>query len=73
VDPRAILDTEARGKIISPLQENEPTPINQRNNKIMKMRVFWDIAPCTLVGVDPSFRGRYCLHHHPDNGGSTHL
>jgi hypothetical protein len=38
----------------------------------MKMRVFWDIAPCTLSGVDRRFRGAHCLHHHPDDGGSTH-
>jgi hypothetical protein len=48
----------------------------------MKMRVFCDIAPCSLVGIDRCFRGVYCLHHqgdirmvihHPDDGGSTHL
>jgi hypothetical protein len=27
----------------------------------LKMRVFWDVAPCSLVAVDP------------DDGGSTHL
>jgi hypothetical protein len=27
----------------------------------MKMRVFWNIAPCSLVGVDRRFRGAYCL------------
>jgi hypothetical protein len=29
----------------------------------MKTRVFWDIAQCSLVGVDRRFRGAYCLHH----------
>jgi hypothetical protein len=38
----------------------------------LKMRAFWDIAPCNLVGVDRRFRGAYCLHHHPD-GGSPHF
>jgi hypothetical protein len=28
----------------------------------MKIRAFWDIAPCRLV-VDGRFRGAYCLHH----------
>jgi hypothetical protein len=27
------------------------------------MSVFWDIAPCRLVGVDRRFRGSYCLYH----------
>jgi hypothetical protein len=25
--------------------------------------VFWDLAPCSHVEVDRSFRGSYCLHH----------
>jgi hypothetical protein len=29
----------------------------------MKIKGFWDIAPCSLVGVHPRFRGAYCLHH----------
>jgi hypothetical protein len=29
----------------------------------MKLRVFWDIAPCSHVEVDRRFRGAYCLHH----------
>jgi hypothetical protein len=40
--------------------------------KNLKFRVFWDVTPCSL-GVDWLFRGAYCLHHHPDDGGSTHL
>jgi hypothetical protein len=39
----------------------------------MKMAVFWDVAPCSLVKTDGSFRGAYCLHHCPDDGGSKHL
>jgi len=35
------------------------------------LTAFWDITPCSL-GVD-GFRGAYCLHHHPDDGGSMHL
>jgi hypothetical protein len=29
----------------------------------MKIAAFWDIASCSLVEVDRSFRGAYCLHH----------
>jgi hypothetical protein len=43
----------------------------------MKFRVFWNVAPCGLIGVDQGFRGVYCLHHQgddcPGDGGSTHL
>jgi hypothetical protein len=31
----------------------------------MKMRAFWDIAPCSL-GVDRHFGRAYCLHHQGD-------
>jgi hypothetical protein len=37
----------------------------------MKMRVFCDIASCSHVEVDRRFRGAYCLHHSPDDGGTT--
>jgi hypothetical protein len=39
----------------------------------MKMKVFWNIVPCSLVGVDRRFRGAYYLLHHGDDGFSTHL
>jgi hypothetical protein len=29
----------------------------------MKMTVFWDTVMCSLVEIDPCFRGAYCLHH----------
>jgi hypothetical protein len=32
----------------------------------MKLRVFWDVAPCSLIEVDWRFRGAYCLHHQGD-------
>jgi hypothetical protein len=32
----------------------------------MKIRAFWDMAPCSLVAVDRRFRGAYCLHHQGD-------
>jgi hypothetical protein len=41
----------------------------------MKMIVLWDIAPCSLVGVDRRFRGEYCPHHQGDRPdvGIMHL
>jgi hypothetical protein len=33
----------------------------------MKFRVVWDVAPCSLVGVDRRFGGAYCLHHQDDD------
>jgi hypothetical protein len=39
----------------------------------VKMRVFWDIVPCSL-GVRRRFRGAYChQHYHRDDAGITHL
>jgi hypothetical protein len=32
----------------------------------MKIRAFWDAAPCNLVGADRRFKGAYCLHHQGD-------
>jgi hypothetical protein len=29
----------------------------------MKMTVFWNVAPCSLVEIDRRFRGAYYLHH----------
>jgi hypothetical protein len=34
--------------------------------------VCWDIAPCSLIGVDRRFRGAYCLHQ-GDDGVSEHI
>jgi hypothetical protein len=32
----------------------------------MKMAVFWDVSPCSLVDINPNFRGAYYLHYHSD-------
>jgi hypothetical protein len=32
----------------------------------MKMAVFWDVAPCSLVEVHRHFRGPCCLHNERD-------
>jgi hypothetical protein len=41
----------------------------------MKMNVFWDAVPCSLVDADQDFRGPHCLHHQShhylDDGGIT--
>jgi hypothetical protein len=34
------------------------------------MAVLWDVAPSSLVDIDPRFRGAYCLHHQGDGGGN---
>jgi hypothetical protein len=41
----------------------------------MKIRVFWDIPPCSLVGLDRRFRGAYFPHpqgRHPEDEESMH-
>jgi hypothetical protein len=37
-----------------------------KNNIMLKMTVFWDVAPCSLVETDRRFRGVYRLHHQGD-------
>jgi hypothetical protein len=32
----------------------------------VKMAVFWDVSPCSLVDIDCHFRGAYCLYHQRD-------
>jgi hypothetical protein len=29
----------------------------------LKMTLFWDVAPCSLVDIRRRFTGFYCLHH----------
>jgi hypothetical protein len=39
----------------------------------MKFRIFfWDLLPYKII-VDRRFRSTCCLHHRPDDGGSTYL
>jgi hypothetical protein len=33
----------------------------------MKMIVFWDVVPCSLVEVNRRYTGTYCLHHEGDH------
>jgi hypothetical protein len=42
-----------------------------KDNIKMKMAVFWDIAPCSLVDTDRHFRGTYCVHHQDDSQVQT--
>jgi hypothetical protein len=39
----------------------------------MKMTVFWDAAPCSLVKIDRRFGGAYCFHRLGDPSISTWL
>jgi hypothetical protein len=43
---------------------------NLEDRTNIKMIAFWDIAPCSLVGVDRCFGGAYCLHHQGDESWS---
>lgn len=33
---------------------------------ILKIAVFWDSSPCSLVDTDKCFRGVYCIPHQGD-------
>jgi hypothetical protein len=37
-------------------------------NMRKKIRALWNIAPCSLVGVDRRFRRACCLHHQGEEG-----
>jgi hypothetical protein len=39
----------------------------------MKMTVFWDVAPCTLIEIDRHFGDAYWFHHQGEDGGSKHI
>jgi hypothetical protein len=40
----------------------------------VKMTVFWDAVPCSVLEVYLRFRDAYCLYHQGFNdGGSTHF
>jgi hypothetical protein len=39
----------------------------------MNMTVFWGVAQSSLVDIYQCFRGACYLHHHPDDGGDSHL
>jgi hypothetical protein len=39
----------------------------------MNMTAFCHIVACSLVEVYRGFRGAYCFHHRPDDGGRTHF
>jgi hypothetical protein len=44
-----------------------PSVLRERYRNL-KIRAFWDIATCSLAGVDRRFRGAYCLHYQSDIG-----
>jgi hypothetical protein len=39
---------------------------NPEDSSELKMVVFWNFAPCSLVDVDRRFGGTYYLHHQGD-------
>jgi hypothetical protein len=50
-------------------QENNITEFlhtTEFTENTLKMRAFWDVASCSLVGVDRRFRGAYYIHHQGD-------
>jgi hypothetical protein len=47
-------------------------PYEIENNVIMKMAVFWVVAPCSLVEVYQRFKGPCCRHHQSSGGGRQH-
>jgi hypothetical protein len=46
-----------------------------KSELMLKVTVFWDIAPCSFVELDRSFRDAYCFHHqgNTDYGCRKHL
>jgi hypothetical protein len=41
---------------------------------MLRMTVFWDVAPCSLAEIDQRDRDAYCLHRNGDwDGGSKCL
>jgi hypothetical protein len=50
-----------------------PTIANRFTHRsiLLKMAVFWVVAPCSLVEVYRPFRGAYCLHHQGDEAART--
>jgi hypothetical protein len=36
------------------------------NTENLKMAIFWDVSPCSLVEVHRRFRGACCFHHQGD-------
>jgi hypothetical protein len=39
----------------------------------MKMTVFLDVVPCSVIEIDLRFRGAYYFHHQGDDVSSKHL
>jgi hypothetical protein len=44
---------------------------SEEQKEEMKMTVFWDVAPCSLVEVYRRFRCAHCLHHQGDETTRT--
>jgi hypothetical protein len=49
--------------VISIHMHKSCTVIANKSSVVMKMTVFWDVAPCSLVEIYRRFRDACCLHH----------
>jgi hypothetical protein len=38
-----------------------------RCTDMLKMTVFWDVVPCSLIDIQRRFKGAYCLHYQGDD------
>jgi hypothetical protein len=45
-----------------------PSVYIRLETEFLKLRVFWDVLPCSQIDVDRRFRGACCLHHQGDPG-----
>jgi hypothetical protein len=45
---------------------SSPLPPSHQSTEMMKMTVFWDVAPCSLEKIDRRFGDAYCLHQEGD-------
>jgi hypothetical protein len=53
-----------------PYHETNPTSYFEIEREHEDMAIIWEVAPCSLIDTDRRFRGTYCLHYSPDDGGS---
>jgi hypothetical protein len=52
-----------KGPVAGPLKKCSKREILMSTTASLKMTVFWDVAPCSLLWSDQRFRGTCCFHH----------
>jgi hypothetical protein len=57
----------SRQVLLLPFQTLEFPLESQSTQPVLKTTALWDTGPCSLMEVDPCFRGVYCLHHQNDH------